>query len=721
MQLWYCTGNCVEGNNITASTYHGIVLCYSLNNNVSGNNIVGNGWSGIYLRQSSSNTICHNDLINNARQVYDESWDWPDVYDQSINAWDDGYPSGGNFWSDYALLDTNKDGTGDTPYNIDVNNQDNYPLMKPWPSHDIAVTNAYPSRTLIGQGYSVTISATIANQGDFSENISIAVYADNTLISTKVLSSTHRGFTTVTFTWNTTGFALDDYIIRADITPVSGEADTTDNTYTYGTVVVTTPGDVNGDRKTNNSDLIELSRAYGSSTSAPDWNPDCDINSNNLTDVFDIFILGKNYGSGLQRGPVGYWKFDEGTANAAYDSSGNDHQGTVYGADWVDGYASKALDFSGAGDRVTVPDDPSLSGFTQLTLEAWIRADSLGAGQRGIINKGNGGGYTGDEYGLQLNYDKVTLVLSAGSPNGWILIVHSPPAIAVGQWCHVAATWNSTHYCIYFNGTAIASGPVGLPGATTHDTGLSLNIGAISPGGGWGFDGIIDEVRIYNYSRTAEEIWADYTYLPPRALIINPKWNDAPSVYYANIVNALEDLQIEYDIRDPDAVTSTLLADYQFVFLPELGHTQSGWDSFNATALASILDNYVEGGGGLLYAPALRGFSSSPVISGFTDYSLRLDEVELEITDSTNPVSSGFSIGERLYGNEADMFGYPADAQVVGQVKYVGSGVDEGTGLATLQRGSGKIVATSFQIGWTTSNDWRTLARNSIVWLLAEE
>jgi hypothetical protein len=45
------------------------------------------------------------------------------------NTWDDGYPSGGNYWSDYNGYDSDHDGIGDTPYFIDENNTDHYPLM----------------------------------------------------------------------------------------------------------------------------------------------------------------------------------------------------------------------------------------------------------------------------------------------------------------------------------------------------------------------------------------------------------------------------------------------------------------------------------------------------------------------------------------------------------------------------------------------------------------
>lgn len=66
--------------------------------------------------------------------------------------------------------------------------------------------------------------------------------------------------------------------------------------------------------------------------------------------------------------PVGYWKFDEGSGSIAHDSSGNGQDGTVYGAGWTEGISDKALQFDGVDDYVEVPDNPSLSGFSQLKL-----------------------------------------------------------------------------------------------------------------------------------------------------------------------------------------------------------------------------------------------------------------------------------------------------------------------------------------------------------------
>jgi parallel beta-helix repeat protein len=126
----YGSSNTVVGNSITGNNRDGIMLD-GFSNSVAENNITANNVYGI--RIYSSFGYCrfyHNNIQNNTDQV---------LSCNSTNAWDDGYPSGGNFWGGkYTSLDTNSgpcqnetgsDGIGDSAYSIDTNNVDHYPLM----------------------------------------------------------------------------------------------------------------------------------------------------------------------------------------------------------------------------------------------------------------------------------------------------------------------------------------------------------------------------------------------------------------------------------------------------------------------------------------------------------------------------------------------------------------------------------------------------------------
>jgi len=119
------SNNSISGNNITNNS-DGTYLYSSSNNSLNGNSITANTYDGIYLGSSSSNAIYHNNFINNTNQVSSSN---------STNVWDNG--SMGNYWSDYLTRNPNatqvdSSGVWNTPYVIDKNNTDHYPLMVPY-------------------------------------------------------------------------------------------------------------------------------------------------------------------------------------------------------------------------------------------------------------------------------------------------------------------------------------------------------------------------------------------------------------------------------------------------------------------------------------------------------------------------------------------------------------------------------------------------------------
>jgi len=124
----HCNDNKIFNNNLTLNERGIFLVGNPTRNTIKGNNITKNNY-GIHSKYPNDNIIYHNNFINNTYQAYSEA---------STNTWDDGYPSGGNYWSNYTGVDLNYDGIGDTPYVIDGDNQDNYPLMGMFSSFPIS-------------------------------------------------------------------------------------------------------------------------------------------------------------------------------------------------------------------------------------------------------------------------------------------------------------------------------------------------------------------------------------------------------------------------------------------------------------------------------------------------------------------------------------------------------------------------------------------------------
>ncbi len=129
----------IYGNNITQNSINGLYLQTS--NNIISTNSIADNPLGIYLNSAfapENNTIYHNSFVNNSQDVFngDPYGDLP--YDSQ--SWNNGYPSGGNYWSHHTGIDvkngpnqnqTGSDGIGDSPLIIDTQNVDIYPLMAP--------------------------------------------------------------------------------------------------------------------------------------------------------------------------------------------------------------------------------------------------------------------------------------------------------------------------------------------------------------------------------------------------------------------------------------------------------------------------------------------------------------------------------------------------------------------------------------------------------------
>lgn len=186
VSLGASSNNMISGNHVAHNSGVGISLGSSTNNTISDNNVT-NDLRSVFLSNSSNNMIYHNNFVDNTQRVYEEAG--------VINTWDDDYPSGGNFWSDYESYGSSSDfsrfdscsgpfqnvsgsdGIIDVPYSISSQNFDRYPLAfqynQPNPptssfnfSSSIQAFDGYSSgfsQSLVEVGLPITFDASLSH------------------------------------------------------------------------------------------------------------------------------------------------------------------------------------------------------------------------------------------------------------------------------------------------------------------------------------------------------------------------------------------------------------------------------------------------------------------------------------------------------------------------------------------------------------------------------
>lgn len=203
--------------------------------------------------------------------------------------------------------------------------------------------------------------------------------------------------------------------------------------------------------------------------------------------------------------PAGWWRLNDVRNNTAFDSSGYNLHGRVYGAV----PSGAALSFDGRDDCIKVDDSPALRP-RKITVQAWFNARSIS--QAVIMEKIPGGAYP-PQKGWQLWID--TELSPKNTIMGCVLNrpageagARSSTAIQPGQWYHVALTFDGGYICLYLNGAL--EGSSYSPTLIGDNKAASLTIGYSEYWMHNYFNGLIKDARIYGYARSPEAIRNDY-------------------------------------------------------------------------------------------------------------------------------------------------------------------------------------------------------------------
>jgi hypothetical protein len=242
------------------------------------------------------------------------------------------------------------------------------------------------------------------------------------------------------------------------------------------------------------------------------------------------------------------------------------------------------FDYSITNQKIYVNDSASLDGMDTITFGAWIKPTLAGTGTEfgRIIQKGDGGN---GAYNMYIYRNSARQIHC--SVNGTVAGYAGP--ITFGNWYHVMCAINGTHVLIYVNGEFNSSSP---KITKVPDNSEPLNIG--NRGSGRTFAGVIDEVRIYNYELSPEQIKAiydgDYDKIISNETSVNDTWmcgvtpyssTNVYQMYFSNNLSvnnfstpAIDNVELisqsGYDLVDDD-----LTCDYDEVY--DVNHTAIGW------------------------------------------------------------------------------------------------------------------------------------------------
>lgn len=205
-----------------------------------------------------------------------------------------------------------------------------------------------------------------------------------------------------------------------------------------------------------------------------------------------------------EQGLVAHWDFDAGKGDILRDASGHGNHGTLHGPTWVASGAGHALRFDGGDDYVDCGNDASLDIRGPMTLSAWVCPRSASSREPGIVGKWF------ESYALTYYRGGCWWYISGGGNHALA------PLSKTGVWSHVVGTFDGEMMILYVDGQEAARHQ---SKAKATGRGKNFLMGRIVPDpdatdaasqARGHFDGLIDEVKVYDRPLSLREVIAEY-------------------------------------------------------------------------------------------------------------------------------------------------------------------------------------------------------------------
>ena len=231
--------------------------------------------------------------------------------------------------------------------------------------------------------------------------------------------------------------------------------------------------------------------------------------------------------SGRSPDLVAHYNFDEGTGAVLHDSSGYGNNGAIHSASWSGtGTSGGSLVFDGATSYVEIPGSDSLSFSTGMTLEAWVNPAAVSGGE--VIQQRSS---RTDCFSLWSSWSGPLGELYPQCPvwASGVAVVQSLTPLSYNTWTHLAMTYDGAALRLFINGVQVDSHPLegtidnGTDPNGAYPTYIGGNPMPLGPQDrSSDFNGMIDEVRIYNRALSQTEIQNDMLGPPIIGISLSP-------------------------------------------------------------------------------------------------------------------------------------------------------------------------------------------------------